>query len=106
MAGFCGFDLPPRAPEGGNFWFFSPWIREQGQLHRGAQQIFAAFPEEGFPIRVPFGVADPLPIPWKGNSVDDFLWKELTHVRDPTDLSEGKAQVGFQNLNFKGSGST
>lgn len=35
-----------------------------------------------------------------------LVWKELTHIRDPTDLSEGKALVGFENLKFKGSGST
>lgn len=41
--------------------FLSPRIIDPGRLHRGRQQTFPTIPEEGFPICVPFNVADPLP---------------------------------------------
>lgn len=76
--------------------FLSPRMPEQGQLHCGAQQIFPTFPEEGSPVCVPFNAAVPLPNPRKGNSGNNFVWKELTHIRDPTGMSGGKALVGFE----------
>lgn len=56
--------------------FLSPRMPEQGQLHCGAQQIFPTFPEEGFPICVPFNVDNPLPNPRKENSVNNFVWRD------------------------------
>lgn len=91
LAAFCGFDLPPGSPEGGICF----WTPEQGQL-RWSTEIFPTFPEEGFLIWVTFHVADPLPSAREGNSVNNSAWKELTPIREPTDLTGGKALVGCE----------
>lgn len=92
LAAFCGFDLPPGSPEGGMSLFLDTRAGSAPLEHRNLPHISrgrVSYLGDLSCCRSP-------PSAREGNSVNNPMWKELTPIREPTDLTGGKALVGCE----------